>query len=195
MDAAHGSRNGLPESEINELVETIHKRSRGKSLKATGKSARNLDLYQVNCTFYDALGGRDNGYLLARALQFFAPGIPQVYYVGLLAGRNDLSLLKKTGEGRDINRHIFSEAEILKQLERPVVKAFCRLIRFRNSHAAFDGDFRILESASDSTLRLRWSAGEDWAELDADFLTRTFRISYSEGKGSGTLNFTTLMEP
>lgn len=185
----------LPESEINELVKTIHERSGGQSLKATGKSARNLDLYQVNCTFYDALGGRDNEYLLARALQFFAPGIPQVYYVGLLAGHNDLSLLEKTGEGRDINRHIFSEAELLEQLERPVVKALCRLIRFRNTHAAFDGDFRILESASDSAIRLRWSAGEDWTELDADFLERTFQISYSQGKGSSSFDFTALMEP
>jgi sucrose phosphorylase len=25
----------------------------------------------------------------ARAIQFFAPGMPQVYYVGLLAGSND----------------------------------------------------------------------------------------------------------
>ena len=29
----------------------------------------------------------DDRYLLARALQFWTPGIPQVYYVGLLAGR------------------------------------------------------------------------------------------------------------
>ena len=33
-------------------------------------------------------------YLLARAIQFFLPGIPQVYYVGLLAGHNDMPLLR-----------------------------------------------------------------------------------------------------
>ena len=32
-------------------------------------------------------------YLVARAIQFFVPGIPQVYYVGLLAGTNDMELL------------------------------------------------------------------------------------------------------
>jgi sucrose phosphorylase len=184
----------LPENEIDELVKAIHDRSGGASLKATGKSARNLDLYQVNCTFYDALGRRDNEYLLARALQFFAPGIPQVYYVGLLAGHNDMSLLEKTGEGRDINRHIFSEEEILRQLQQPVVKGLCRLIRFRNTHPAFQGEFRILEATTDSTLYLRWSAGEDWAELDADFQSRTFRISYSEGEGISTLDTSTLLE-
>jgi sucrose phosphorylase len=182
----------LPESEIDELVKTIHERSGGESLKATGKSARNLDLYQVNCTFYDALGGRDGEYLLARALQFFAPGIPQVYYVGLLAGHNDVALLKKTGEGRDINRHIFSEEEILRQLQLPVVKGLCQLIRFRNTHPAFEGDFSILELSSDSALRLRWSAGEDWAELDADFQARTFRITYSDEAGSCTLDTSTI---
>ena len=44
--------------------------------------------YQISCTAYDAVGRDDRRYLLARALQLFVPGIPQVYYVGLLAGRN-----------------------------------------------------------------------------------------------------------
>jgi sucrose phosphorylase len=92
----------LTSEEIDELVETIHVRSKGESRQATGAAANNLDLYQVNCTYYDALGRRDAEYLLARALQFFAPGIPQVYYVGLLAGTNDLVLLRRTGVGRDI---------------------------------------------------------------------------------------------
>ncbi|MFN2297434.1 MAG: sucrose phosphorylase [Anaerolineales bacterium] len=184
----------LPEEEIRELVGTIHRRSNGESRKATGVSASNLDLYQINCTFYDALGRRDGEYLLARALQFFAPGIPQVYYVGLLAGRNDLSLLKETGVGRDINRHAFSREEILLRMQLPVVKGLCRLIRFRNSHPAFGGAFRILDSPADSCLRLRWSAGRDWAQLEADFQARTFRIAYSENGGSGALDSGNLLE-
>ncbi|MBZ0287416.1 MAG: sucrose phosphorylase, partial [Anaerolineae bacterium] len=184
----------LPEDEIRELVNTIHERSGGESLKATGASARNLDLYQVNCTFYDALGANDGDYLLARALQFFAPGIPQVYYVGLMAGHNDLARLQKTGEGRDINRHAFSEAEILRQLQLPVVQGLCRLIRFRNNHPAFNGDFCIPDSPGDSALRLRWSAGREWAELDVDFQARTFRVTYSEAGESGVLDSIALME-
>ena len=74
----------LAPEEIDALVETIHQRSLGESRQATGAAANNLDLYQVNCTYYDALGRRDDEYLMARAVQFFAPGIPQVYYVGLL---------------------------------------------------------------------------------------------------------------
>lgn len=184
----------LPESEIRELVNTIHQRSRGESLKATGASANNLDLYQINCTFYDALGRRDDEYLLARALQFFAPGIPQVYYVGLLAGQNDIALLQKTGVGRDINRHSFSEGEIHQQIQLPVVKGLCRLIRFRNAHPAFSGEFRVMDSSTDSTLCIRWSAGPAWAELDVDFQTRTFRITCLEGSESCVMDSTTLME-
>ncbi len=185
----------LPESEIHELVETIHQRSHGESLKATGASASNLDLYQVNCTFYDALGLGDGDYLLARALQFFAPGIPQVYYVGMLAGHNDVALLEKSGVGRDINRHAFSEAEVLRQMQLPVVKGLCRLIRFRNSHPAFKGEFRILDSRSDSALRIRWSAEANWAELDVNFQARTFRITYSEAGENSVLDSSTIMDP
>ena len=71
----------------------------------------------MNCTFYDALGRRDDEYLIARAIQFFAPGVPQVYYVGLLAGTNDLDLLRRTGVGRDINRHYYTQAELQERLE------------------------------------------------------------------------------
>ena len=45
--------------------------------------------HQYNCTYFSALGGNARHYLLARAIQFFTPGIPMVYYVGLFAGLND----------------------------------------------------------------------------------------------------------
>jgi sucrose phosphorylase len=102
----------LNSAEITNLVETIHQRSNGESRQASGTEAANLDVSQVNCTFYDALGRSDEQYLIARAVQFFAPGVPQVYYVGLLAGKNDMALLRRTGEGRDINRHYYSTEEV-----------------------------------------------------------------------------------
>ncbi|MFX3905975.1 sucrose phosphorylase, partial [Streptococcus suis] len=54
----------------------------------------NLDIYQINCTYYSAIGNNDQAYLLARVLPCFAPGIPQIYYVGLLACENDIELLE-----------------------------------------------------------------------------------------------------
>ena len=127
----------LEPSEIDELVETIHRSSQGESRKATGSAANNLDLYQVNCTYLDALGRDETRYLIARAIQFFVPGIPQIYYVGLLGGTNDMGLLAKSGAGRDINRHYYTPQEVARALERPMVQRLIELIRIRNSHAAF----------------------------------------------------------
>ena len=177
--ADRAGRPGLvPPAELDRMVEIIHEKSDGASRLATGAAASNLDLYQVNCTFYEALGRDDNAYLLARAIQFFLPGIPQVYYVGLLAGLNDMDLLEKSGVGRDINRHRYTPAEVRAQLERPVVRSLCELIRVRNSHPAFNGEFTLLDSAPER-LRLRWSAGQDWIELDADLATREWRLECS----------------
>jgi sucrose phosphorylase len=156
-DAAdRANRPGLlgPE-QLHRLVETIHARSGGSSWRATGTAASNLDLYQVNCSYYDALGRDDRAYLCARAIQFFLPGVPQVYYVGLLAGHNDLALLERTGVGRDINRHRYSRAEIDTALERPVVQELLKLIALRNTHPAFNGEFTLEDSPKDM-LVLAW---------------------------------------
>jgi sucrose phosphorylase len=168
----------IPPEELDALVERIHTNSNGQSRLATGAAASNLDLYQVNCTFYDALARNDNDYLLARALQFFAPGVPQVYYVGLLAGENDMELLAKTGVGRDINRHYYTLSEIEQALQRPVVQSLFELIRFRNRHPAFNGSFSMPQTP-DSAIALRWDNGDAWAMLEVDFASGSYRISNS----------------
>ena len=81
------------------------------------KNTNNLDIYQINSTYYSALGNDDASYLLSRVLQCFAPGIPQVYYVGLLAGENDIELLESSKEGRNINRHYYTLEEIDREVE------------------------------------------------------------------------------
>jgi sucrose phosphorylase len=168
----------VPPAELDRLVETIHENSRGESRKATGAAASNLDLYQVNCTFYDAMARDDARYLLVRAIQFFLPGVPQVYYVGLLAGENDMDLLERTRVGRDINREYFTPDTVRAALAKPVVQALCDLIRLRNTHPAFNGQFELLESA-DNQLALRWTAGEHAATLKVDL-----------GSGTGELQAT-----
>src|ERR1035437_5977544 len=82
------------------------------------KSADGFDVHQIRCSYYSALDCNDDAYISARAIQFFAPGIPQVYYVGLLAGKNDDEAVRRTGEGREINRHNFSLDEIDEALTR-----------------------------------------------------------------------------
>ncbi|MEO8307333.1 MAG: sucrose phosphorylase [Pseudomonadota bacterium] len=160
----------IPQADIDALVETIHRNSHGESQLATGAAASNLDLYQVNCTFHDALGRDDRRYLLGRAIQFFLPGIPQVYYVGLLAGHNDMELLGRTHVGRDINRRYYTPAEINEALQRPVVQDLLGLIRLRNTHPAFAGNFQVLES-SGQVLELQWTCGAATARLRVDLKT------------------------
>ncbi|MCV2351186.1 sucrose phosphorylase [Paucibacter sp. Y2R2-4] len=172
----------VPPAELDALVERIHSNSGGESRQATGAAASNLDLYQVNCTFYDALGRDDVRYLLARALQFFLPGVPQVYYVGLLAGHNDMELLARSGVGRDINRHYYDEAEIASELQRPVVQQLVQLIRLRNSHPAFAGEFSS-EASSPQDLTLRWQAGEHRVSLQLNFASLAHDLSFSTANG------------
>ncbi len=173
----------IPARDLDTLVETIHEKSGGQSRSATGHAASNLDLYQVNCTYYHALGRNDREYLIARAIQFFAPGIPQVYYVGLLASENDMKLLAETKVGREINRHYFTWDEVQGALTQPVVQALLRLIRFRNEHPAFQGTFS-LQASSDHVLVIRWDFDAIWAQLKVDFSQPTMTISYfNEGIG------------
>ncbi len=171
----------LPAAEIDRLVEAIHHNSHGESLRATGGAASNLDLYQVNCTFYDAMGRDDLRYLLARAIQFFLPGVPQVYYVGLLAGRNDMELLARTHVGRDINRHHYTLDEIDAALQRPVVRDLAALIRLRNTHPAFGGEFSLGQT-TDEELELRWTAGSAAVTLQVNLRSGEHRIA-SAGQG------------
>lgn len=153
----------IPDSDVDALVNKIHENSRGQSAEATGAAASNLDLYQVNCTYYSALGCDDEQYLATRAVQFFMPGVPQVYYVGALAGTNDMSLLRRTNVGRDINRHYYTTAEVDEQLARPVVCALNELCRLRNTLDAFDGTFS--HECSDDRLVLRWEGETSRAKL------------------------------
>ncbi len=180
----------IPPEELAALVETIHEKSAGQSRQATGRAASNLDLYQVNCTYYDALGRNDRDYLIARAIQFFTPGIPQVYYVGLLAGTNDMKLLEETRVGRDINRHYYTWDEVQEALARPVVQDLLKLIRFRNEHPAFQGTFSMPE-AVDQVLVIRWNKGEAWTQLTVDFAETTMEICYLENGSEKHLAFTT----
>ncbi len=174
--ASEGQLSGLLDTnEVNFLVDEIHKRCENQSRKSTGETANNLDIYQVNCTFYSALGKNDQDYLLSRLIQFICPGIPQVYYVGLLAGENDMALLEQTGVGRDINRHYYKPDELKHDMSREVVQNLFSLIRFRNNHPAFCGEFILSESTED-TLEVLWSGTDVQLQIEVYLRTSSFLI-------------------
>ena len=103
-----------------------------------------------------------------------------MYYVGLFAGRNDFDLYEKTKQSRDINRHYYSLAEIEEEFRRPVVQKMNRLMKLRNSHPAFNGDF-VLMDTDEYTLGLRWEKGGEYAQLTVRFDTFDWEIRYTEG--------------
>jgi hypothetical protein len=142
-----------------------------------------MALMYIRGTYYSLLGCDDHAYLAARALQFFVPGVPQVYYVGLLAGKNDTVEVAESGDGKEINRHNYSVQEIDREVQRPIVKELVKLIRFRNSHPAFDGDF-TLNTSSDHEISLAWNNMERFARLHIDLQTGTFAITYSDGSSN-----------
>ncbi len=145
-----------------------------------------FDTYQINCTYYSALGEKDERYLIARAIQFFAPGIPQVYYCGLFASRNDFELFKKSGEARDVNRHYYSLEEAEEEMKRPVVEKMRNLMLFRNTHPSFEGTFSLLTSDCCS-VRIRWESGVEYSELYVNVKTEKAQIIYSENASEKTL--------
>ena len=140
------------------------------------KDQGGFDVHQIRGTYYSMLGCDDQAYLIARAIQLFVPGIPQVYYVGLLAGEND-RLEGDHVDGREINRHNYSIPEIEQALERPVVKNLVTLIRFRNSYPAFEGSF-TLNACSDHEVSMRWDKQETYTSLHANLQANTLEIRY-----------------
>jgi sucrose 6(F)-phosphate phosphorylase len=151
-------------------------------LSQAHKDPDGFDVHQIRCSYYSVLDRDDEAYLSARALQFFTPGIPQVYYVGLLAGENDAEAVRRTGEGREINRHNYSLAEIETRARAPVVQRLARLIRFRNEHPAFNGVFRIMDSEED-VIRLRWQDAGAACTLTTELRSCRSNIEYTDGAG------------
>lgn len=166
----------IPDDEIENVKEQMY--SRGANVKKiySSEAYNNLDIYQVNTTYYSALGNNDNAYLLARAIQFFAPGIPQVYYVGLLAGKNDVELMERTKNGRDINRHYYSAEDIGKEQDREVVRKLKELMELRNSHAAFGLDGSISVTADGDRISITRACGDGELTLSANLTDYSFTI-------------------
>nr|WP_298140224.1 sucrose phosphorylase [uncultured Pseudomonas sp.] len=170
----------LPRHHIEALIQNVSERSADPILRRSAANVHSVGaIYQLTCTFFDALHRNEDAYIVARAIQFFTPGIPQVYYVGLLAGGNDVDLMQATGEARDINRHYYSWAEAEQALQAPVVQRLLWLMELRSQHPAFAGTFELHHS-NDSSVSMGWRCGEHSCHLFADLNFRTTTITYSD---------------
>jgi sucrose 6(F)-phosphate phosphorylase len=184
--------NGLYRHEDAEkVIDTCLKRGANISyiISPTHKDADGLNVHQIRCSYYSMLDCDDTAYLAARAIQFFTPGIPQVFYVGLLGGKNDTEAVDKTGEGREINRHNYSLEEIDREVKRGVVVKLIELIKFRNTHPAFNGKF-IVGNCDDQSLDLSWKNGDLFARLVVKLQPLSATVLYNDpgGKDNKTIN-------
>ncbi|MEY4449665.1 MAG: hypothetical protein RLZZ304_40, partial [Actinomycetota bacterium] len=119
--------------------------------------------HQINATLPNIVAN-DTAYFGMRAVQFFLPGEPQVYYVGLFNGMDDRELFARSGQGRDTNRHNYTVAEIQDALQQPVTRAIVALARLRK-HNAFEGSFSWAVLGNDR-IELRWDNDDEFVSLE-----------------------------
>ena len=168
----------LPEEEIQNLIDTIVRRG-GLVKDLHGK--KNM-YYQVNATYYSALGEDDRKMLLARAIQMFMPGKPQVWYLDLFVGKNDHDAVKRAGAAghKEINRTNLSLDDMSTKLSSEVVSKQIDMLRFRNTCPAFGFDADFTVDTDGSKMIMTWSNAGNTATLKVDFEDYSYEISSHE---------------
>lgn len=173
----------VPDERIQNLIDTVV--SRGGFVKDL-HGAKNI-YYQVNATYYSALGEDDRKMLLARALHLFMPGKPQVWYLDLFAGKNDHEAVARAGAGghKEINRTNLTMAQIEDGLQRPVVQHQLELLKWRNQFPAFGFDAQMeFLCPAPGTIQIIWRHHDHTACLEADLHTGAFSIVGKNPSGS-----------
>ena len=176
------SRKGLlSDEEIDAVVESIMDRG-GRVKNLYGPDGKKISYYQVNATFFSALGEDERKLRLARAIQMFMPGTPQVWYLDLFAGKNDYAAADKGGTAghKEINRTTLTINDIDEGLKQTIVRDQLELMRLRNTSPAFDGELTV-NSTDEHCLCLTWKNLESIAILNADLRDCSFSITHKEG--------------
>ncbi len=179
-------RGALPDERVDAAEKRMVERGGRRKCVHNGRDLANteqLEAYQMDIAYYSAIGCDDDKLLLARAVQIFMPGKPQIWYQDLLAGANDLEVFERVpdADNREINRHNYTLEEIKENLKRPVVQKQLELLRFRNTHPAFTKEAKITAEQPDGkSIVLRWEDNGAFAQIRADFAKLTYEITCSE---------------
>ena len=142
-----------------------------------------IDLIVTRGGMVKNLPGQKNVYyqakmLLARAIQLFMPGKPQVWYLDLFAGKNDCEAVARAGEGghKEINRTNLTKVQIAEALEKPVVKKQLELLRMRCNCPAFAPGADVSIESRGHVLTIEWKHDGHTACLQADLQKLTYHI-------------------
>lgn len=165
----------MPDERIQGLIDAVV--ARGGYVKDL-HGTKNM-YYQVNATYYSALGEDDAKMALARAIQMFMPGKPQVWYLDLFCGKNDHEAVRRAGPGghKEINRTNIPPEAIDGLLQNPCVLEQLDLLRLRSTHPAFGFDSELEIGGEGNTLELTWRKGGEWVSLHADLARATYSIT------------------
>jgi len=168
----------LSDGEIAEIIDEVMDRG-GRVKNLYGPDGKKIAYYQVNATFFSALGEDERKLRLARAIQMFMPGTPQVWYLDLFAGRNDYAAADMGGAAghKEINRTTLAHSDIDHGLSRIVVRDQLELMRLRNKSPAFEGDLEIHDS-DEHRLHMTWTHHGCVATLNADLRDFGFSVTH-----------------
>lgn len=135
--------------------------------------------YQVNATYYSALGEDDKKMLLARAIQLFMPAKPQIWYLDLFCGKNDYEAVRRAGKDghKEINRSNLTKQQIDEGLQKPVVQEQLALLKLRSSHPAFDMDADIEVTGQENQFMIKWITQNAWIQLSCDLENVSYEIT------------------
>ena len=169
----------LPDDRIEDLIRLLV--DRGGFVKDLHGNKKMY--YQVNTTYYNALGENEQALLLARALQIFMPGKPQVWYLDLFAGSNDYEAVKRAGAGghKEINRTNLSQKDIESGLEKEVVKKQLEMLKFRKEFPAFGFDAEMeIRTKPAAQISAQAENALHFAELPADQMYNRIYITWKK---------------
>lgn len=166
----------LEDSEIEKIMNTIMERG-GRVKNLYDPSGNKISYYQINATFFSALGEDEQKMLLARAIQMFMPGIPQVWYLDIFAGKNNYEAADNGGSAghKEINRTTLSMQDVAQGLKTAIVKKQLEIIRLRNTSNAFLGQVEI-KDVLDDKIDIKWINDKSVIHLMADLETYNFAI-------------------
>lgn len=170
----------LLDDEIEAIMNKIIERG-GRVKNLFDPSGKKISYYQVNATFFSALGEDEKKLLLARAIQMFMPGIPQVWYLDIFAGKNDYDAadIGPNAGHKEINRTTLTIQDIEMGLKKEIVLNQLEIMRIRNTSKAFLGNVKFNET-SDNEINIEWLNHKETAQLRANLNTLSFTINYTQ---------------
>ena len=172
----------LEDSEIEKIMNTIMERG-GRVKNLYDPSGNKISYYQINATFFSALGEDEQKMVLARAIQMFMPGIPQVWYLDIFAGKNNYQAADNGGSAghKEINRTTLSMEDVAQGLKTAIVKKQLEIIHLRNTSKAFLGQVEI-NDVLDEKIDIKWINDKSVMHLKADLDTYNFTIEHIENE-------------